>query len=129
MKWNRIAAGCVSCAAALALGACARRTATPPPEAVPVTSAAVERKSVPVEVSAIGHVEAHSTVGVKSQVNGTLMSVGFREGQDVREGDLLFRQGAARARRSNARIVVGKNRIGEHRQCLWRRFAIGSLLS
>jgi len=91
MKWNRIAAGCVSCAAALALGACARRTATPPPEAVPVTSAAVERKSLPVEVSAIGHVEAHSTVGVKSQVNGTLMSVGFREGQDVREGDLLFR--------------------------------------
>ena len=91
MKWNRIAAGCVSCAALLGLAACARKSAPPPPEAVPVTAAAVERKSIPVEITAIGHVEAYSTVSVKSQVNGTLMSVGFREGQPVRQGDLLFR--------------------------------------
>jgi len=91
MKWNRIAAGCLLCAAGIAIPACARRVATPPPEAVPVTAAPVERRNVPVEVTAIGHVEAHSTVGVKSQVNGTLMSVGFREGQDVRQGALLFR--------------------------------------
>lgn len=91
MKWNRIAAGGLLSAAGIAFSGCARRVAPPPPEAVPVTAASVERKSVPVEVTAIGHVEAHSTVGVKSQVNGTLMSVGFREGQDVRQGDLLFR--------------------------------------
>lgn len=91
MKWNRIAAGCLLYGAGISFSACARRAAAPPPEAVPVTAAPVERRSVPVEVTAIGHVEAHSTVGVKSQVNGTLMSVGFREGQDVRKGDLLFR--------------------------------------
>lgn len=91
MKWNRIAAGCLLYGVGFSLSACARRVAPPPPEAVPVTAASVERKSVPVEVTAIGHVEAHSTVGVKSQVNGTLMSVGFREGQDVKQGDLLFR--------------------------------------
>src|SRR5438874_1034745 len=91
MKWKRIAAGCFSCAVLLALAACARRSVPPPPEAVPVTAANVERKSVNVEVTAIGHVEAHSTVGVKSQVNGTLMSVEFREGQDVRRGAFLFR--------------------------------------
>ena len=90
MKWNRIAAGCLLCGG-LAIASCARRAAAPPPEAVPVTAAPVERRSIPVEVTAIGHVEAHSTVGVKSQVSGTLMSVGFREGQDVRQGDLLFR--------------------------------------
>ncbi|HET9795268.1 MAG TPA: efflux RND transporter periplasmic adaptor subunit [Thermoanaerobaculia bacterium] len=91
MKWNRAALGCFSCAAALALSGCARKAAPPPPEAVPVTAARVERRDLPVEVTAIGHVEPYSTVSVKSQVNGTLMSVGFREGQDVRKGDLLFR--------------------------------------
>jgi multidrug efflux system membrane fusion protein len=56
-----------------------------------VTAARVERRDLPVEVTAIGHVEPYSTVSVKSQVNGTLESVAFKEGQDVHKGDLLFR--------------------------------------
>jgi len=91
MKWKPALAGSVLCAAALAISGCARKAAPPPPEAVPVTSAKVERRNVPVEVTAIGHVEAFSTVAVKSQVGGTLLSVGFREGQNVRKGDVLFR--------------------------------------
>jgi multidrug efflux system membrane fusion protein len=90
MKWNRAALGCLL-SASLALSACARRAAPPPPEAVPVTAARVERRDLPVEMTAIGHVEAYSTVSIKSQVNGTLIAVGFKEGQDVRKGDLLFR--------------------------------------
>jgi multidrug efflux system membrane fusion protein len=43
-----------------------------------------------VQIRAIGNVEAYSTVGIKSQVGGTLMSVHFKEGQDVNKGDLLF---------------------------------------
>jgi len=90
MKWNRAVLGCLS-SALLALSGCARKAAPPPPEAVPVTAARVERRDIPVEVTAIGHVEPYSTVSVKSQVNGTLTAVGFKEGQDVRKGDLLFR--------------------------------------
>ena len=90
MKWKPSLAGSVLCAA-LTLSGCARKAAPRPPEAVPVTSASVERRSVPVEVTAIGHVEPYSTVSVKSQVAGTLLSVAFREGQNVRKGDVLFR--------------------------------------
>jgi multidrug efflux system membrane fusion protein len=61
---------------------------TAPP--VPVTIGEVTQKPVPVQISAIGNVEAYSTVGIKSQVGGTLMRVHFKEGQDVNKGDLLF---------------------------------------
>lgn len=90
MKWTSAFRGCLLCAS-LALAACAKKAVPPPPEAVPVTAARVERRDLPVEVTAIGHVEPYSTVSVKSQVNGTLESVAFREGQDVHKGDLLFR--------------------------------------
>jgi membrane fusion protein, multidrug efflux system len=58
--------------------------------AVPVTVGTVIKKSIPVQISAIGNVEAYSTVGIKSQVGGTLMRVHFKEGQDVSKGDILF---------------------------------------
>jgi multidrug efflux system membrane fusion protein len=57
---------------------------------VPVTVARVALKTVPVEVRAIGNVEALATVSVKALVAGTVESANFREGQDVRKGDLLF---------------------------------------
>jgi multidrug efflux system membrane fusion protein len=57
---------------------------------VPVITAAVIRKAVPLQLSAIGHVEAFSTIAVKSQVDGILSNVHIRAGQDVNEGDLLF---------------------------------------
>jgi multidrug efflux system membrane fusion protein len=52
--------------------------------------ARVALKTVPVEVRAIGNVEALATVSVKALVAGTVESANFREGQDVRKGDLLF---------------------------------------
>jgi membrane fusion protein, multidrug efflux system len=58
--------------------------------AVPVTVATVEQKNMPVDVQAIGSVDAYSIVGVKSQVTGELVGVHFQEGQDVQKGDLLF---------------------------------------
>ena len=78
-------------AAVAVLSACSGKgRARPPAESVPVLAAAVERKTVPVELSAIGHVEALSTVAVKTRVGGEVTQVAFREGQDVRPGDLLF---------------------------------------
>lgn len=58
--------------------------------AVPVTVATASTKSVPVRLHAIGTVEAYSTVTIKSQVDGIIQKVHFREGQDVKAGDLLF---------------------------------------
>jgi multidrug efflux system membrane fusion protein len=66
--------------------------ATPkgPPPAVPVTAALAVQKDVPVQLRAIGTAEASSTVSVKTMVNGQIVKVGFREGQDVKKGDLIF---------------------------------------
>ncbi|MEW6715424.1 MAG: efflux RND transporter periplasmic adaptor subunit [Nitrospirota bacterium] len=73
------------------LSACQReKSAQPSKPAVPVTSAIVIQKTVPVQVRAIGNVEAYSTISVKSQIEGQLISVHFKEGQDVKKGDLLF---------------------------------------
>ncbi len=60
------------------------------PPAPPVELATVTRQEVPLEVRAVGSVEPFHTVEVKSQVAGQLQRVHFREGQDVRKGDLLF---------------------------------------
>jgi multidrug efflux system membrane fusion protein len=45
---------------------------------------------MPVQLSAVGIVDAYSMVSVRSQITGTLMRVHFKEGQDVKRGDLLF---------------------------------------
>jgi multidrug efflux system membrane fusion protein len=58
--------------------------------AVPVAVASVTQKTIPVHLSAIGNVEAYSTVAVKARVGGELHQVFFREGQEVQKGDLLF---------------------------------------
>ncbi|HUD71895.1 MAG TPA: efflux RND transporter periplasmic adaptor subunit [Dongiaceae bacterium] len=60
------------------------------PAAVPVTIAVAETRDVPVDLKIIGTVEAYSTVEVRAQVGGVLEKVHFREGEDVRPGDLLF---------------------------------------
>ena len=57
---------------------------------VPVTVSPVLQKTVPVELSAIGNVEAYSSVAVKSRIGGELKKVHFREGQPVRQGDLIL---------------------------------------
>jgi multidrug efflux system membrane fusion protein len=57
---------------------------------VPVTVAKAVETSVPVEVHAIGNVEAWSNVQIKSQVAGILTHVDFTEGQEVHKGQLLF---------------------------------------
>jgi multidrug efflux system membrane fusion protein len=59
-------------------------------EAVPVLAAKVVQKTVADTIHAIGRVEAYSTVDIKAQINGQIMQVNFRQGQDVKQGDLLF---------------------------------------
>ena len=59
-------------------------------EAVPILAAKVEQKTVSDTIRAIGRVEAFSTVEIKAQISGQIMQVNFRQGQDVKMGDLLF---------------------------------------
>jgi len=80
-------------AAVVALPACSGKSGAGvahPAEAVPVTIATVLQRSVPVQIHAIGRVEAYSTVAVKSQVDGQIARAYFSEGQFVKQGDPLF---------------------------------------
>lgn len=58
--------------------------------AVPVAVAKVEQKTMPLQIQAIGTVEANAVVAVRAQVGGELSRVHVKEGQDVKKGDLLF---------------------------------------
>ena len=56
----------------------------------PVVVSTVEQRNVPVQITAIGNVEAYQTVQIRSQVNGQIETIHFKEGQDVRQGQLLY---------------------------------------
>src|SRR5215831_7779819 len=56
---------------------------------VPVAVAKVETRDLPVFLSGLGSVEAFNTVAVKSRIDGQLVQIAFKEGQEVRQGDLL----------------------------------------
>ena len=61
-----------------------------PARAVSVAVAPVERQDVPVYLSGLGSVTAFNTANIKSRVDGQIMKVNVREGQDVRQGELLI---------------------------------------
>ena len=86
-------------AAACGKGETPPAAGTPPPGAgargggggaVPVSVADVVERAMPVTVRAVGTVEASSTVDIRAQVAGPILSIGFKEGDDVRAGALLF---------------------------------------
>jgi multidrug efflux system membrane fusion protein len=56
----------------------------------PVLVGQVNKKIVPLVIEAIGAVEPIRTTAIRSQVTGNLMKIAIQEGQDVKEGDLLF---------------------------------------
>src|SRR5215510_678917 len=58
--------------------------------AAPVVVATAEQQDIPVQIHAIGNVEAYQTVFIRSQVNGQIQKIFFKEGDDVREGQPLF---------------------------------------
>src|SRR3954466_12721886 len=60
------------------------------PRMVSVELAKAERKSMPVDVDAIGMVTPISSVALKSRLETTIVAVHFEDGAKVNEGDLLF---------------------------------------
>jgi multidrug efflux system membrane fusion protein len=59
------------------------------PLAVPVTAEVAKSQAIPVQLTAIGSIQAANTVVVRSRVDGQLQKVAFQEGQIIKEGDLL----------------------------------------
>lgn len=89
------------------------------PAAVPVVVAQAEARDVPVELSNIGNVEAYSTVTIRSQITGQITKVHFKEGDEVKKGDMLFtidprpsegalRQAQADLKRDQAQLVSAR---------------------
>src|SRR6185436_8520956 len=58
--------------------------------AQPVVTAKVTQRDVPVDLAAVGNVEAYTSVSVRSQVTGQLQEAFFKEGDVVKKGDKLF---------------------------------------
>jgi multidrug efflux system membrane fusion protein len=59
------------------------------PRSVSVAVAPVVKQDVPVYLSGLGSVTAFNTANIKSRVDGQIMRVNVREGQEVHEGELL----------------------------------------
>jgi multidrug efflux system membrane fusion protein len=57
---------------------------------VTVHMAQAVKKDVPVEITTVGTVEAYRSITVAPLVTGQIQDISFREGQDVKKGDLLF---------------------------------------
>ena len=61
------------------------------PAGIPVVVSEAVVRSLPVRLNGIGNVEAIATVALKARVDGQITVVNFKEGQDVRKGEVLFR--------------------------------------
>jgi multidrug efflux system membrane fusion protein len=97
------------------------------PAAVPVTVGESLRKTVPIQVSAVGNVQALTTVGVKSQINGQVVAVHFKDGQELKRGDLLFtidaRPFEAALRQAQATVARDTAQLGQAEAALGQREA------
>jgi len=72
---------------------CKKEDAPPPAPAFPpatVLAAKASQKDMPVAVGAIGTVEAYRSVGIAPLVTGRLLGIRFKEGEDVKKGQVLF---------------------------------------
>lgn len=81
-----VLAGCSSSSSNQAKGAKAGGT----PPAIPVGVATVKQGDFDVYLTGLGSVQAFNTVSLKTRIDGQIMQVNFREGQDVKTGELLI---------------------------------------
>lgn len=73
------------------LGASAQPPAPPPAaRTVPVETAVAARKQVPLNIEALGTVTPFASVALKSRLETEIVAVHFKDGAEVKEGDLLF---------------------------------------
>ena len=89
--------------------AAAPKAAAPP---VPVSVAQVVARTVPVRLRAIGNVEPYTTVAIKARIDGQIVAVHFKEGQEVRKDEILFEidKRPFEAQLAQAQATLGKDR-------------------
>ncbi len=94
---------------------------------VPVVVAAVQRRDVPIYLEGLGNVTAFKTVTVRSQVDGRLDRVLFKEGEPVKVGELLARidprpfqnqlqQAVGALERDRAQLDAARRNLERYRQ-------------
>ncbi len=59
------------------------------PQAVQVSAAPVTKQDFPIVIDGLGQVQAYNNVTIRARVDGQIMKIGFREGDDVKAGDLI----------------------------------------
>ncbi len=102
--------------------------------AIPIVAVTVEPQDVPIYLFAPGTIQAVNTVTVRSRVDGQLQSLRFREGQDVRAGDVLaildsrplqatLRQMEANLRRDQAQLRSAEADLDRTRKLALRDLA------
>ena len=96
--------------------------------AVPVMAGAAVTAEMPVILSAPGTVEPFATVGVKPRVDGQISEIAFKEGDEVRAGDVLFRLDdrlvKAQIRQAEANISRDRAALKDAEAILKRREAL-----
>jgi membrane fusion protein, multidrug efflux system len=113
---------------------CAPKNSGPPrPLAVPVLVATAAVMDVPRELGGIGTVEAMKSVAITARVGGQLLRVGFREGQEVSKGDLLFlidpgpyeaalAQATAALSRDSAAMINAESEAGRYKELIEKEY-------
>jgi multidrug efflux system membrane fusion protein len=101
--------------------------------AVPVLAAAAETRAVPLRLRAAGNVETESSVAIKSRVDGQIVKVHFKDGDDVAQGQVLFqidprpfetqlRQAEANLLRSRAQLDYARGQEARYQDLLAKGF-------
>ena len=114
-------------------------SASADPPAVPVVAQQVRSGDVPIYLSGIGTVYAYNTVVVRSQITGQIVQIVFKEGQQVKKGDLLAEidprpyqalidQYSANKKRDEAQLLNAKANLGRYTPLEEKGFATQQLV-
>ncbi len=74
----------------LLLSACHKKPAAPVAPTFPVRVGVAVETEAPLFIEALGHVDSITAINIKSRIEGELTGVYFKQGQEVKKGDLLF---------------------------------------
>lgn len=111
----------------------------PSPAAVPVVTATIAGKDVPIYLPGVGTVTAYNTDVVRSQIQGQLVQINFIEGQTVKAGDILaqidprpyqaqIEQLTANRDRDNAQLANAQSNLSRDTQLGAKGFATAQVI-
>lgn len=73
-----------------ALAGCKKKQPEQQIPVVPVKMAKAEMKTMPIQITAVGAIEAYNQVDIIPRVDGQIKEINFKEGSEVKKGDLLI---------------------------------------